>query len=377
MWRQGREKAFEFAYCIASAHRDDPEAGLAYTGLFFLDAHAPRPLPFGTPTTVEPGAGVRLEGTPNETLSFVVVQEADGREGRRSVEDPIVREALGKAVGDTFEVRDGPLRRAWRVAGLKPKHLHLLHAIMRTFNDRFPGRGGLWAITIAEDDIGPGIESAKERAEQAARVVETYKDHPMPLGLAAQSGNGTAIDFAVFLARSGEHVVAATGATGEELRDADAARAARATGVVLDTYTTWLLATLNLLPVARALFARFVVPASAVAELDTMIDGMVAGDEPRRLLAYENGSAVLTETPAEVVAEQRGHLQGVRDAIADEIVGTEAGAGLGDDALTVTAMIGPQADAAVVVHREGLALLSADLRMHQSAGALQGFRRSA
>ena len=374
MWRQGRGEAFDFAYRVASAHRDHPEACLAYTGLFFLDAHAPRPLPFGTPTTVGPGAGVRLEGTPGKILSFVVVDEDDGREDHRSVEDPIVRETLGKVLGDTFEVRDGPLRTTWRVAELKPKYLHLLHAITGDFNDRFPGRGGLWTITIAEDDIGPVIESAKERAEQAARVVETYKEDPMPLGLAAQSGNGTAIDFAVYLARTGEHVMAATGATGEEQRDADAARAARATGVVLDTYTAWLLTTLNLLPIARAFFARLVVPASAVAELDMMIDEMVAGDEPRRSLAYENGSAVLTETPPEVVAEQRVHLKGVRDAIAEaaEIVGTEAGTGLGDDALTITAMIGPQADAAVVAHREGLALLSADLRMRQLAGTLHG-----
>jgi tetratricopeptide (TPR) repeat protein len=369
LWQTGRMEALEYAYGITARALDDPDICLAYSHLVLSDVFRSDAPELLTPDSVEPGVWVRLSRRVGPDFDFVYVDKADDIDFHRTAAHGIVAAAIGRRVGETFETVDGPIRFEWKVEELKPKGLHLFHLISSTFQDRFPGRGGLWTATIVGDDIEPILESLRQRRSQVERLQATYFENPLPLGAVASAGGGTTIDFAVYLARSGRGIVSATGRSEDLAAERRVAELARGQAITLDAYTLWILAKLKMLEAMRKVFSRILVPQSVFDEISALIDELGEAKDGRKTAAAVGDGFTLQETSAEEVAREVADLRALGDYIRKhaEVVGIEAPNAFSGETLRLADLIGNQFDCLSVAAREDGALLSADLRLRQVA----------
>lgn len=369
LWQTGRVEALDYAYGIAARALDDPDICLAYSHLVLSDAFRSDAPELLTPASVEPGVWVRLSRRVGPDFDFVYVDKADDIDFHRTAAHGIVAAAVGRSVGETFETVDGPIRFEWKVEELKPKGLHLFHLISSTFQDRFPGRGGLWTATIVGDDIEPILESLRQRRSQVERLQATYFENPLPLGAVASAGGGTTIDFAVYLARSGRGIVSATGRLEDLAAERRVAELATGKPITLDAYTLWILAKLSMLEAMRKVYSRILVPQSAFDEISALIDELGEAKDGRKTAAAVGDGFAHQETSAEEVAKEVADLRALGDYIRRhaEVVGTEAPSTFSGETLRLVDLIGNQFDCLSVAERENGALLAADLRLRQVA----------
>ena len=372
LWQAGRIEALDYAYEIAARALDDPDVCLAYSHLVLSDAFRANAPELSMPEKLETGVWVRLSRRIGSDFAFVLVDQDDKVPFHLTNAHSIAAAALGLKVGDTFETVEGPNRFEWKVEELKPKALFLFHQISETFQDRFPGHGGLWTATIVDDDISPFLESLRQRRAHVEKLEVTYFENRMPLGAVASAGGGTTIDFAVYLGRTGRGVVSATGRADDmEIERREAARAA-GQPIVLDAYTMWLLAKLSLFDAMQMVFSRILVPQSALDELSILIQERNEMPGGRKTAAAVGDGFILQETSAEDVINEIAELTALRDyvKIHVEVVGIEAPDTLSGEILRLSDLLGNQFDCISVAAREDAVLLSADLRLRQVATAI-------
>lgn len=369
LWQIGRMEALDYAYDIAARALDDPDICLAYSHLVLSDVFRSDAPELLTPDKVEPGVWVRLSRRLGADFDFVYVDKADDVDFHRTIAHGIVAAANGRKMGETFETVDGPIRFEWKVEELKPKGLHLFHLISSTFQDRFPGRGGLWTATIVGDDIEPILESLRQRRSQVERLQATYFENPLPLGAVASAGGGTTIDFAIYLARSGRGIVSATGRAEDLAAEQREAKLAIGRTITLDAYTLWILAKLSMLEAVRKVFSRILVPQSAFDEISALIEELGEAKGGRKTAAASGDGFTLQETSAEEVAKEVASLRALGDYIRrhTEVVGIEAPNTFSGETLRLADLLGNQFDCLSVAAREEGTLLSADLRLRQVA----------
>lgn len=364
MWREGRSEAFEYAYDLAVTHRDDADVCAKFAGLFFLSLGADRDPPIDEVERVAENVWVLLERKDGKPLDFVLSD--DPGEPHRPLSDPIARGALGKTIGETFEIEAGPVRTEWRVAALKPKLLFLFHAVTEDFQDRFPGHPAFYSLTIKGDDLTPVLDQVKARGEMIERALDSYRENHLPLGVVAKMTGGGAIEFGQFLSFGKNRLVAAVGSPNEDALDgAPAIRAAKANGVVLDAYTAWFLSSIGRLATVTRLFPTVRVPRSVVDALNAMIADRTDLGTPRGTMGWHEGRHVFTETDPEIVARERVELERIRDEIRKlcEVVGVELGAGLPTEFRQTLTLADGALDAIVVAAREDCTLLAVDLHL--------------
>lgn len=372
LWQTGRIEALDYAYEITARALDDPDVCLAYSHLVLSDAFRSQAPEMLTPEKVQTGAWVRLSRRVGPDFDFVLVDRDDEVAFHLTASHAIAAAALGLELGDTFETVEGPNRFEWKVEELKPRALYLFHRISSSFQDRFPGHGGLWTATIVEDDIAPILETLRQRRTQVERLQTTYFEHPLPLGSVASAGGGTTIDFALYLARTGRGVISATGRA-DDLEN-ERGQAARAIGkpIVLDAYTLWLLAKLSLFDTMQRMFPRILVPQSSLDELSVLIEERNNMPDGRKTAAAMDDGFILQETSAEDVVREVVELTALRDYVQShsEVLGIEAPESFSGETLRLADLLGNQFDCLSVAAREDAILISADLRLRQVAAAI-------
>lgn len=264
LWRNGRADALEYAYDLARKNRYDFEVCLGYSGLVLGDAFDSDAPAIPSTDVVAVGAMVKLTRPHHNDWSIVITEAKSKLQDDVSIDNPVVQGALDKHQGDTFETSAGPNTFVWTVAEIKSKYLHLFHEITRTLQDQFPNNGSFYSVTMVGDDITPLLESLRERRSSIERLEDQYRDNPMPLGTVAKAGGGNVIDFAIHLAQSGKQVFSATGYAADTEREFSIANGASERVVVVDAYTIWLMAKLEMLLPAKEVFPNLTVPASTI-----------------------------------------------------------------------------------------------------------------
>ena len=373
MLRHGRADALEFAYDLASANPNDPDVLKGYAGLFFMGLHEGIELPLQAAKMVTDDVWVRIANEDGKEMIFTVSTKSDPSGRHLPPSHPMVREALKKSKDETFTGSNGLQSTEWRITELKPKHLALFHDITETFEHRFPGQSAFHSVTLRGDDLSPVFEQVKARGELAARTFDDYVTKKLPLGIAARTGGGSAIDFAVSLTQSDRRLITAAGYVGEAEREAVlVVRASKAGQVVLDAYTVWLLASTGLLGVVKRICGDVLLPRSAIDELGRMLESMGTGE--RMSLAWDGTNYVRSMMSEEDVARARSSLEDIRNDIERQckIVGTEVEDGLPPELIEVLGLANGALDAAVVAHREEAALMSADMHLRNWAVQLFG-----
>ncbi len=369
MWRSGRSDALDHAYEIAVRNQHDLGVCLSYVGLVLGDAFGSKAPPMPESVTVVPGSFVRLSRESGDPMQFVIDSESQDLPSHLAEDHQIVSRTLGLQVGDEFETESGPSRFRWRVEEVKSKYLHLFHDLSRSIQDRFPENGSFYSLTIVDNDLTPILETVKARRAEVERVEKLYRENPMPLAAVASAGGGDAIDFALHMAQSGQQVFSATGLTQDASVEMARAKQAAEKGVVLDTYTAWVLSKLRLLGATAQAFQRVIAPASLLDELAAKIEDLRKHEDGRITAGSEGDELVPIHQSAEVIDAYAADFS---DVVADirknaSVVGIEASDDVSTEIRQLSEFLGTQFDTLSVARREGASLLSADLRLRQIA----------
>jgi tetratricopeptide (TPR) repeat protein len=372
MWRNGRSDALDHAYKIAVRNQHDLGVCLSYVGLVLGDAFGSKAPPMPESATVVSGSFVRLSRENGDPMQFVIDSESQDLPSHFAENHQIVARTLGLKVGDEFETESGPSRFRWRVEEVKSKYLHLFHDLSRSIQDRFPENGSFYSLTIVDNDLTPILESVKARRAQVERVEKLYRENPMPLAAVASAGGGDAIDFALHLAQSGQQVFSATGLTQDSRAEMVRAKRAKEKGIVLDSYTAWVLGKLGLLGATAQAFQRVIAPASLLDELAAKIEDLGNHEGGRLTASAEDDRLVSIHQAAEVIDAQAADLAGI---VADikknaSVLGIEASAAVSIEIRQLSEFLGTQFDTLSVARREGATILSADLRLRQVAAGV-------
>jgi cellulose synthase operon protein C len=244
-------KAVCFAYEVLQSAKNDPEAALRYFGLLMLD---PSGGLIPTLDAVGVDAWIRLQGPHGESHSFLVAEGADRpAEGVLSPTHTIAAAAFGLKVGETFELKNGIGDDfEWRVAEIKHKYLHALHDVMENFQTRFPDAKGLYRLAIRDGDIQPALAQVRKLSESNRRLADLYLVQHFPMTMVASQFGGDPIGFAEYIRSLDRNIETCVGAEPERVTARETIVRHRAAGAVLDTYTVWTAATMDVLGVLVA-----------------------------------------------------------------------------------------------------------------------------
>ncbi|TXN27490.1 hypothetical protein [Methylobacterium sp. WL19] len=369
-----RAEAYAAAYELVRRHPDRPDVALGYVGLGLLRNGGPgfRMKEAG------PGAYVALMGPMGAGRSFAI---DDGPEffgiAVETLNSPIARLVAGKREGDTFEIpKMGGDPETWTVASVHGKYLQLHHRIMEEFEIRFPGTPGLSRVTMQEGDVSAALAMVRRSAEHNERTARLYVDQQLPLAVVARALGGDPVGFAQYVTTLGAHVTTCTG-DGKEREAASAtALAARGRGAVLDPYTAWVAAEMDLLPTLKSWFGTLHAPASCIRMIERMIEKQRQGIGHRQMtMSWHEGQFYRQEIDDDFLRSQIAVLEEGRDKI---VATCEVHSVLVPDKTSEVAdmmmdMAGSSfLDAAFLSQEHGVPLLSDDARYRSWATAASG-----
>ncbi len=312
-----RAVALAYGYSALQSAKDDEEAALRYLGLLMGDPKA-GDLPHLERVSVD--TWVQLEDEHWQTYSFVIEGDRDRpSEDVFSPSHPTAAAVIGLRIGDEFAMPTSfGFEHKWKVAEIKHKYLHALHDIMEHFQNRFPHSGAIGRVTVEDGDLTPILDRIKRHSESRRRFADLYQKQRCPLNLLASRQGLSSIGFAQYIRFLGLDIRSCLGTEGERAAGRELIRNSSGKGAVLDTYTAWTAAELNVLGVLKRVFGYVIVPQSTVDELKKLRDEYQFSTAESMSVAWHNGAFVRQVTTAEDAAERRAYVSELVERIVAE-----------------------------------------------------------
>ncbi len=367
------DEAIPFGYRILSGARNDPDVVLKYFGLLMFEGGG-RGIPASS--RVELDRWVRLEGPAGTTHAFIVEDGEDRpADGVINPANPMATAAMGRAVGERFRVSTAFGREAeWTVVEVKHKYLHALHDGMENFQVRFPGADGLYKLEVTNGGVAEVVGEARRASEALRRLADMHLLHNFPMAMVAALSGSEAVQFAEYLRSIDQDVRTCVGDLRERLAAREAIAARRGAGAVLDAYTAWTAATMDILDVLKAVFGELRLPRSEMDALRMLHNGPFASMDRAMSLRWDDGR---------LVGRQGGREQeeGRRSLVSEQVRKIEEACRVepvaAPDAPSaqvalIDASFGPNALDVVHLAAEGGLLLSDDLCLRQVAATVAG-----
>lgn len=365
-----KDRALRYAYDVLTQAPNDPEAALRYFGLLMSD-HAGYMIPSMLTANVD--AWVRLEGENGDRFEFII-EEGENRpaNGILSPKHKLAAAVLGLKVGAAFEQEhEIGCKITWRVAEIKHKYLHALHDVMENFQTRFPDAKGIYRFTTRDGDVQPILDQVKEIAEMNRGLADLYLLQHFPLGMVASRLGKDSVGFADYIKSLGANIEVCVGVEPERLAAQNMIRLHRTCGVVLDAYTAWTVATMDVFDILDAVFGKVIVPQSVIDELHILKGRDEPLTERFMTIAWHDGQFFRYEATQKEI-EARAHF------ISEQIKKVENNCQIesvaAPDSPTELATLLTQAFGAHVLDvanlaAEGYILLSEDIYFRQIANA--------
>jgi hypothetical protein len=281
-------EAVEQGYELAQTHRNDPNLVLTYVGLMFhaFDEHQ---IPM--PTEVGVDSSFRIESEDGKVL-WLTIEGSEDRvaEGRISTSNAFATNAIGHAVGYKFTLKHGfDKLQEWTIKEIKHKFLYLLHDILENFETQFPGVRGISTVSMKDGDIEPVLSQVRKLGQQREKVIELYTQKNLPLAVVAAQTHRDPVSFADEVRASGHDIKACIGQHVERIEALQTIAQHKAAGVVLDTFTAWTVAQLDLFELLQNIFGQVVIPRSVFHDLESLL-GQREFDERQSLsMGWHNG----------------------------------------------------------------------------------------
>jgi len=215
----------------------------------------------------------------------------------------------------------------------------------------------------------------KALSEQNEARLDLYVSHRLPMAVVASMMGKSSVELADKLRHAGLSVRACAGTAGEREAAFGLIAAARANGVVLDSYAAWLVSSFNLIPVFKSLFARVAITQSAIDEfIELRQDYETHGNRPILTIGYQDGQYFKEEVAPEVVARSICTIQGVIDDLRGnlEILPAVRPANVSDLEDSFSRIGGSQVlDAIYAAKNAGFLLVSEDMSVRTVAREMQ------
>jgi hypothetical protein len=251
---------------------DSPSVANAYIGLLLGNRNR---IPLAMPERVAEDTYVRLTGPHDESRAFLIDRAGPlWSIDAHPPEHPFASLLIGKSVGEAITIAKQGLGpdEVWTVAAIKNKYLHVLHVLHAEFEQRFIGyKGGIVRGHLEHGNTAPILEHIRQHAEANQAAARFYTEQALPLELVARMLGGDVISFAGYVRELGSAIHTCVGTPDERLAAISRSRKNAGKGVVLDSYTAFVAAELNLLPALKAFFGEILLAHSTIDLFNELI----------------------------------------------------------------------------------------------------------
>lgn len=262
------DRALIAAYDLARQHPDDHMAALSLVHLVFSSASRSELL---QASVAGPDTWVSIAGPNGEYRTFVIDEGPDlfGTTVYPPDHDLSVL-VKGKRAGDTITIpKTVGEPEKWKVTEVRSKYLHLHLVISEEYEQRYPGKPGLTRFVMQDGNVDAALQVVKETSEAQRRMALLHREG-MPLAALSRRLGGDPVGFAWYLRSLGEDIRTCIGTAAERAEAFRIVDASRGKGVVLDPYTAWIAAELDLFPVLKEWFGAVYTPEATLRMADRM-----------------------------------------------------------------------------------------------------------
>jgi len=171
--------ALAFAYHLLHVRPDDPDSHLFYIGTFFrreaIDKKLFHPEVVGLDCVVSVRHGL-------ETRQWVVIDgESDLTKNWLSIRHDLVKEMLGKRVGEKFQFQRGKISETqYVIESLQSKYVRAFQDCVGRFNERFPDSDGFHRMDFDPSDLTRIALVLNQQREGGERIMEWYRSGTIP-----------------------------------------------------------------------------------------------------------------------------------------------------------------------------------------------------
>ncbi|MET4691908.1 PIN domain-containing protein [Sinorhizobium fredii] len=298
-------EALKEMYRLYLAHRDRPDITLAFFGMMVHQRsfkHVPRPRSVGL------DAWVRAEDDAGHPFTFVVGEDASVANGILPVTHAFVAQAMGKEVGQSFSLpRDVGGEIVWTIREIRHRWSQAARDIGQNFEAQFPNENGVYSYPMKDNDIQPMLDLVRQQAEANKQFAQQYADG-LPLSFVSGRLHRDPVSFAKHVRSLGIEIRTCLGNSQERAQAFGVIESHRASGAVLDTYTAWTAATLDLLPALKELFGSLFIPQSVRDDL-LLLKGLEKPTGKSFSIIYQDGQFLKHETSREEATQRRKYIE--------------------------------------------------------------------
>lgn len=309
------EDALQLGYSLLRKHPRIPEMALGYVGLI-LGEKSQSIIPKAS--TVQIDTWFVLTNAAGDKFAYWL-EQSPTMDDAIMPSHPMASAVIGKLVGDEVTTENAiGVPETWTIREIKSKYLHALHETLEKFESRFPDATGLVRVSVKDGNVDPVLEMAQKRSVATQRAAEAYRDGKTTLAAISRQLGGSSIDFASYVRGLDWDVRTSLGNSPERSAGISVAREFRSKGIVLDTYTAWAAAYLDMLGVLRSWFGKLILPATSLDTVNISIKeieesvGTMSGT-----LAWRDGQHLFLEGNDESRNAQLIYLRNMRERIVD------------------------------------------------------------
>jgi hypothetical protein len=366
-------QAFRLGYETARRAKRDPSVHLAYVGLILSTQKFE---PFDV-ELVEIDQGFVFEAENGERRTFVVESE-ELLDDLNSIppDHPIAKAAIGKRVGDTLEISEGPYTKtAGHIVSVRHKYLLLNDDLMLYFNQRFPDHRGLFRVPVGLEGSKPDFSALMHALEdldsRQGSVSNQYAENRLPLPVTAKMLGEHPIRAWGKLSGRRAGIIVCDG-NSEEI-EAAAQILHDSAGLMMEPITLNLIHELGVGDALVRIGLPLGVTGSTIESVEGLIEELAIHHDGMKSLGTREDQLILTEIPAEAMARYLEGLKGLVNWVREhcEEVPAIAETDLPKDARRLGGAIDRSLmDTVIAARARGWTLLSDDLHFRRIAKLL-------
>lgn len=283
--------AIEFGYSVLSKNSNLEKVASMYFGLIMMGAGSEL---IPASDIVKNGYCIKLQNKTGTVFEFLLDDNLTSHLPIIEKTHPLIQSSIGLSLNSTFEqIRSGYPSIIWNVVEIKHKYLHALHSIMETFETKFPNSKSIFKIELSEEDnIEEILKTIKFQSEQKELTLSKYSEYRMPLAMMARflGKDHTTIIVAEELIQNKSKIYTNSGSEAEFNSAIQVIAESKFNTVILDTYSAWHLALLDLLPVFKKLFNKIVISQSTIDDVSSLLADTDSFFENEKMsIGWKNG----------------------------------------------------------------------------------------
>lgn len=226
--------------------------------------------------------------------------------------DTYVHKTIGQRVGYQYQQEKLQGVVVWTLEEVKHKYLDAFHKICTTYENQFPEEGGLWSLKVEDGNVQSLLDFIKKQAERDENFISMITSNHIPLSIASGMWRKNIFQVSDLLRLSNKRIDTCAGTHEERLEALDIITRHKGGTIILDAYTSWVAAELDLLEVLNDYFKSLVVSQASVDSMRLLVGDIGDFKGPGCNIGWVNGVFVKTEyTESDVQGQAENFLRNI------------------------------------------------------------------